>query len=150
MHDFGNRAGENVVLMVRALSLLIGLVIVLSFTIQEACADPETLTLSCDGKLTNTMSSDNDTKTETVTKMGLLVNLAEGTVMGFGTPARIEKTDTVSVNFVGDSGGSSVQGTVDRITGGVIASTQLYSASAKKLISSYNWDLHCKPTKRVF
>jgi hypothetical protein len=29
----------------------------------------------------------------------LVVNLPEGTVMGFGTPARIEKTDAVSVNF---------------------------------------------------
>ena len=137
-------------LMVRALSLLMGLMVVVSFTIQEAWAEPETLTLSCDGKLTNTMSSDNDTKTETITKMGLLVNLAEGTVMGFGTPARIEKTDAVSVNFAGDRGGSSVQGTVDRITGSVIASTQLYSASAKKLVTNYSWDLHCKPTKRVF
>ena len=113
-------------------------------------AEPVTLTLSCDGTLTNMMAGSDDNKPETVTKMGLLVNLAQGTVLGFNAPARIKKTDDVSVEFAGDSGGSSVQGTVDRITGSVIASTQLYSAGAKKLISGYNWDLHCKPTKRVF
>src|SRR5258708_16006491 len=82
IHDFRDWAGENVMLMVRALSLLMGLMIVV--WIQEACAEPETLTLSCDGTLTNMMStSDSDNKTEAFTKMGLLVNLAEGTALGF-------------------------------------------------------------------
>jgi hypothetical protein len=94
--------------------------------------------------LPNSVGGDN--KTETVIKMGLLVNFANGTVMGFGTPARIKKADTISVNFVGDNGsGSSVQGTVDRMTGSVIACTQLYSASSKKLITGDRWDLHCTP-----
>jgi hypothetical protein len=102
MHDFGNWAGENVMLMVRALSLSMGLMIVVS--IQEACAEPETLTLSCDGTLTNMMStSDSDNKTEAFTKMGLLVNLAEGTVLGFTPAARIKKTDAVSVEFAGEN-----------------------------------------------
>jgi hypothetical protein len=133
----------------RTLRLLMSLMIGASFTIQQARAEPATLTLSCDGKVTNTLSSDN--KTETVIKMGLLVNFANGTVMRFGTPARIKKADTISVNFVGDNGsGSSVQGTVDRITGSVIASTQLYSASSKKLITGDRWDLHCTPTGTFF
>jgi hypothetical protein len=80
MHDFRNRAGENVVQMVRVSSFLMGLVIVWSFTIQEVCA--ETLTLSCDGKLTNMMSSDNDARTETVTKMGLLARRSYGAAGG--------------------------------------------------------------------
>jgi hypothetical protein len=112
--------------------------------------EPVTLTLSCDGTLTNMMSSDNDTKTETITKMGLLVNLAEDTVLGFNPPARVKKTDAASVDFAGEKGGSSVDGTIDRITGSVIATTNTFSASAKKLIASNSWDLHCKPTKRVF
>jgi hypothetical protein len=129
---------------------VIGVIIVMSLVIQ-ARAESEMLTLACGGKLTNMMSSDDDTtKTEVVSKMGLQVNLYEGTVLGFGTPAHIDKTDAVSVNFAGERGGSSVQGTVDRITGSVIASTYTYSAAAKKLISSYSWDLHCRPTKRLF
>jgi len=107
-------------LMVRGLSLLMGLMIVVST--QEACAEPETLTLSCDGTLTNMMStSDSDNKTEAFTKMGLLVNLAEGTVLGFAPAARIKKTDAVSVEFAGEIGGASVSGTIDRITGSVLA-----------------------------
>jgi hypothetical protein len=59
---------------------------------QLHAAEPETLTLSCDGTLTNMMStSDSDNKTESFTKMGLLVNLAEGTVLGFTPAARIKK-----------------------------------------------------------
>jgi hypothetical protein len=141
MHDFGNWAGENVMLMVRALSLSMGLMIVVS--IQEACAEPETLTLSCDGTLTNMMStSDSDNKTEAFTKMGLLVNLAEGTVLGITPAARIKKTDAVSVEFAGEIGGASVSGTIDRITGSVLASTYTYNASLKRIIASNNWDMH--------
>ena len=118
--------------------------------IQRRWQAASTLTLSCDGTLTNAMSTDNDTKTESFTKTGLLVNLAEGTVLGFGTPARIKRTDAVRVQFAGEVGGASASGTIDRITGSVLASTYSYNANLKKTISSNNWDMHCKPTKRVF
>jgi hypothetical protein len=137
-------------LMVRSLSLMALLIVGLFTTLEARAENQETLTLSCDGTLTNAMSTDNDTKTESFTKMGLLVNLAEGTVLGFGTPARIKKTDAVSVEFAGEVGGASVSATIDRITGSVLASTYSYNANLKKIISSNNWDMHCKPTKRVF
>jgi hypothetical protein len=77
--------GENVMLIVRSLSLMALLIVGLSMIPEARAENQETLTLSCDGKLTNQLSSDIDTKTETVIKMGILVNLAEGTVMGFST-----------------------------------------------------------------
>jgi hypothetical protein len=45
-----------------------------------------------------------------------------------------------------------VDGTVDRITGSVTATTDSYvgSGSNTRTSSSYFWDLQCKPTKRVF
>jgi hypothetical protein len=106
------------------------------------------LTLSCDGKTTNILSTDNDTKPESVTKMGVLVNLREGTVLGFGHTARIKSSDAASVDFEGPDG--SVHGTIDRITGSVQATTTLMSRDKSKLIMSYSWDLHCIPVKRVF
>jgi hypothetical protein len=105
------------------------------------------LTLSCDGKMMN-MMADNNPKTESVTKMGLLVDLRQGTVLGFGHPARIKSSDAASVDFEGPDG--SVQGTIDRITGSVQATTTLMSRDKSKLLFSYNWDLHCIPVKRVF
>jgi hypothetical protein len=107
------------------------------------------LTLSCDGKTTN-MMADSDTKPESVTKMGVLVNLREGTVLGFGHPARIKSSDAASVDFGGESGNWSVQGTIDRITGSVEATTMLMNQNTNKIIMSYSWDLHCSPVKRVF
>ncbi len=136
--------------MGQAFRFFMGLVLALSFTIPKASAEAETLTLSCDGTVASQMTSDSDNKPETVSKMGLLVNLAEGTVLGFNPPARIKKTDPVSVDFTGDKDGAAVGGTIDRITGSVTATTSTYSASGKKLTGMYTWALYCKPTKRVF
>lgn len=107
------------------------------------------LTLSCDGTTTNMMAG-TDTKPESVVKMGVLVNLREATVLGFGHLARIKSSDAASVDFDGQGGDWSVQGTIDRITGSVTATTTMSNQKTDKLIMSYNWDLHCSPVKRVF
>ena len=96
------------------------------------------------------MMADSDTKPESVTKMGVLVNLREGTVLGFGHTARIKSSDAASVDFGGEGSDWSVQGTIDRITGSVEATTMLMNQNTNKLIMSYSWDLHCIPVKRVF
>jgi hypothetical protein len=111
-------------------------------------AETAALTLSCDGTTTNIMA-DSD-KPESITKMGLLVNLREGSVLGFAYPARIKTSDAVSVEFYGGWENWSVRGTIDRITGSVEATTLTLHPKTKDIATGYRWDLHCIPTKRVF
>jgi hypothetical protein len=82
--------------------------------------------------------------------MGLLVNLREGTVLGFGHPTRIKGSDAASVEFEGQNGTWSGQGAIDRITGSVQATTMMMDRNNSKLIFSFSWDLRCVPVKRVF
>jgi hypothetical protein len=131
---------------------LYGLVVLLSLLLPERslhATELMELTLSCDGTITN-MLADSDTKPESVTKMGMLVNLREGTVLGFGHPTRIKGSDAASMEFEGQNGTWSAQGTIDRITGSVQATTMMMNQNNSKLILSYSWDLHCIPVKRVF
>ena len=53
--------------------------------------------LSCDG----TMQQDTADAREQVTKWGLVVNLAEQTVVGFGIAAHIDQVDASSIAFSG-------------------------------------------------
>jgi hypothetical protein len=89
-------------------------------------AETAVLTLSCDG---------------TVTRMGLLVNLPKGTVTGFAHVARMDapvaRIDNISEVLVDFNG--SVWGSIDRITGRVKANDD-----------EHQWDLLCKPAKRLF
>jgi len=110
------------------------------------------LTLSCDGTAKNILTTAEDDKPEKITKLGILVNLAGQTVLGFGHPARITKVDAVSVEFSAhgtEISNWSINGTVDRITGSITA-TELSSSAKGALIFGESWDLTCKPTKRVF
>jgi hypothetical protein len=105
--------------------------------------------LSCDGKVTNLLGESE--KPEIIAKMGVSVNLREGSVLGFANPARIRRTDAVSVEFSGVDGNWSIQGSIDRITGSVNATTMVVNRINKdKLIASNSWDLQCSPAKRVF
>jgi hypothetical protein len=61
------------------------------------------LTLSCDGDA-DEYDGDSDAKPESVTKMGVLVNLRDGTVLGFGHPTRIKGSDAASMEFEGQNG----------------------------------------------
>jgi hypothetical protein len=91
-------------------------------------------------------SHNSDNKPEPITKMGLLINLTEGTVLGFSNPVRVTKSNAVSVSFEGRNDGKSqfwMGGDIDRITGTVIATMTNFGIS-------YNWELHCKPAKRMF
>ena len=121
--------------------------------------EPGTLTLSCDGTVKSALSD--DSKPEVITKMGVLVDLANGTVLGFSPDARIKSTNAVTVEFEGKSSSGTqftppgrfltdVHGTIDRITGSVDATTSHYDKATDKIISLDRWELQCKPVKRVF
>jgi hypothetical protein len=89
-----------------------------------------------------------------VTKMGLVVNLAERTVSGFSVVARIDRADAVSISFSNQNspylgGAYSVKGGIDRVTGAAWATTAL-EASDKKIIMNDTYNLVCKVTNRLF
>jgi hypothetical protein len=112
---------------------------------------PSVITLSCDGKATSALVNDTQAPEapEAVSKMGLVVNLAAQTVSGFGPVAHIDKIDAATITFsVGilakDHASGMVGGQIDRITGAVIATTTMAAGAV------LNYELFCKPTKRLF
>jgi len=129
------------------------LLVVTSMTAQAA--EPETLTLACNGTVTD------DDKPEPVS-MGIVVDFANRTVQDFLTPGdglavyypvNITGWDDVTVSFRGSGsdkiGSSSIRGTMDRVTGDVSA-LLLLSSDTNKLISALKYGLKCTPAQRKF
>ncbi len=137
--------------VVRAVA--IGLVAATGIT--QAGGEPATITLSCDGKITDARAS--EPKPEPITKMGVVVNLTEKTVAGFGgIVARIDKADEVYISFSGQGqltsnvggnsraiGGISVMGDLDRVTGALSVTTMTTA-------TIFSYELYCKPATRLF
>jgi len=98
-------------------------------------AEPTVITLSCDGKLTNTRLS--NAKPQPINKMNLVVNFAERTVSFSGHSAGIDKADVAHISFSGES--NAVHGEIDRVTGAMWATT---ASNATTLA----YKLLCKPT----
>ena len=121
----------------------------LSMTAQAA--EPETLTLACQG--TRTITS----KPEPIS-MGIIVNFTKNTVQGFGSPSlmdvKIAGMNDVTVTFGGtqDNGSSiaSIRGNIDRVTGDVDATSMTSDAKTGKIILSTSYTLNCSPTQRKF
>ncbi len=114
---------------------------------------PTVITLSCDG----TVQQDTADTREQVTKWGLVINLAEQTVVGFGTVARIDQVDASSIEFSGEGPivyrGSKIgtlfaAGAIDRVTGIVSATTTQTSERSQKTVTATTYYLVCKVTDR--
>ena len=115
-------------------------------------AEPTVVNLSCDGTMA-IVGDPTETK-EPVTKIGLIVNLAAHTLLGFTPAARITKVDDGIVEFEGTAatplgGTSSVSGSVDRVTGKTSAWTTSTAKDGKRITSDI-FDLVCKVTNRLF
>jgi hypothetical protein len=117
-------------------------------------AEDPVLTLSCDGTVTKSIWDTDNTiskELEPVTNMSLVADLSGGAVTGFLHPARVTKVDTNYVRFSGSTHGElagtwSVNGSINRITGGVVAVTiRLDPTIPDKLSHLDEWNLVCKP-----
>jgi hypothetical protein len=97
-------------------------------------AEPTVITLSCDGKLTNTKVR--NAKPEPITKMNLVVNFAERTVSFSGHLVGIDKADVAHISFSGEN--NAVHGEINRVTGVMWATRDSNAAT-----SVYN--LVCSP-----
>ena len=63
-----------------------------------AAQTPTVITLSCDG----TIRQDTADTREQITKLGLVINFAEQTIVGFGITAHLDLVDASSIEFSGE------------------------------------------------
>ena len=118
----------------------------LMIPVDVRAADDQVITLTCDGSVTGGTG-----RAEQISKMGMVVNLAEQTVAFGGHVVGISRVDAANVSFSGQSLSSwegirttiSIEGSVDRVTGTLHA--------ARLSIDHSLWfDLGCKPTNPLF
>ena len=116
---------------------------------QYALAQTATvINLSCDGTV---QSQARDP--EPVRNIGLVVNLAQNTVVGFVPTAHIDRIDQAQIDFSVQAGaplgGSSILGSINRVTGAAYAFAALVTKDGKvKTMDKY--ELVCKVTNRLF
>jgi len=132
------------VLMVPALGLLFA----------HAAETTGTVTLACEGTVTENRISEGVETTEPVS-MGIIVDFGAGMVRGFNFSVPISKVDETSVSFDGyeprpiGNKKDGIGGKLDRVTGAMhVTYTRWYA-----LVSSTwdtNYSLNCKPTQRMF
>jgi len=119
----------------------VAIVTCLTFVAADCCAlgaEPTVITLSCDGKLTNTRVS--SAKPQAINKMTLVVNFAERTVSFSGHFAGIDRADVAHISFSGEN--NTVHGEIDRLTGATWATTASNAAT-------FAYKLLCKPTTQA-
>jgi hypothetical protein len=115
------------------------------------------LTLACQG--TATLAAEN-AKPESVS-MGIVVDFTNQTIQGFGTPGhpsdfplKITGMNEVTISFGGSSrvlaADWSINGTIDRVTGDVEASSIQTNVKTTIVISWLSYALKCRPTQRMF
>jgi archaellum component FlaG (FlaF/FlaG flagellin family) len=113
-----------------------------------AAAEPTgTLTLACKG--TNIVEYEaTHNKVSSQVTMGIIVDFGKKTVVGFtpgnDIPVMIEDVDETSISFEGHALNVMISGTIDRVTGTVVASIINGETTTDSL------ELQCKPTERMF
>jgi hypothetical protein len=119
-------------------------------------AEPETLTLACQGTTTSTLTP--DAKPEPIS-MGVIVDFTNRTVHGFGYPGfsgrfdfpvKITGMNEATVAFHGSGQTENITGSLDRVTGDVEARIQMSDSKTGDLLSILRYALKCRPTKRLF
>jgi hypothetical protein len=111
---------------------------------------PTTLTFACKG--TTTWAGQ-----ESPYRMSLILNFTDRTIQGFGTPGlmdfpvRITGANDVMIVF-GESQEmagslSSIQGSIDRVTGDLEAASTLTDQKTSKTCSTTIYSLQCKPAQ---
>jgi hypothetical protein len=121
-----------------------------------ATAQPTTLTLACKGTTTEYLLQ--GATEEQPVSMGIIVNLADRTVQGFGfpfdtEPLKIGYVNDVEVRFGGQqetSVRSIINGSINRVTGDVGATWLFVDKKTGKIEPHMAYALQCRPTQRMF
>jgi archaellum component FlaG (FlaF/FlaG flagellin family) len=113
-----------------------------------AAAEPTgTLTLACKG--TNIVEYEaTHKKVSSQVTMGIIVDFQKKTVVGFtpgsDIPVMIKDVDETAISFGGQALNVIISGTIDRVTGTVVATIINGETTTDSL------ELQCKPTERMF
>jgi len=112
--------------------------------LSTAHAADETLTLACKGKETSGVAA---RKSSEVINIGIVVDFQKKTVVGLEptTPLTIDGLTETTISFVGQEADWHMSGTLDRVTGSLIAAS---IRSNPNLL--FTFDLHCRPAQRMF
>jgi hypothetical protein len=109
----------------KAIAAIVMLLIVAA---KIACAaEPSIIELACDGMMTMTVG-EHQSPSQPVNKVGVVVNLTEGTVSFAGSVARIDSIDAAIISFGTDEVlreevPRPATGNIDRVTGMMSAAT---------------------------
>src|SRR5262245_6020923 len=113
-----------------------------------AAAEPEALTLACDGTIT--AYSDSRQQPPTSVSRGVLINFADRTVKGFLKPTDRVKVHSVDETYISfgtedtEAGETNFTAKLDRVTGQLSAILKY----GRGLTNMYA--LKCKPAQRMF
>jgi hypothetical protein len=139
--------------MLRTCSCGIASIVMVTIGLVIAQAADTTLTLACQGTETSQWGS--GPKSSERVNIGIVVDLQKKTVTGLSDsyPLTIETVTDTMISFSGSEGtwdkkdlAWSMYGTLDRITGSLVASSSRYEAPKNEL----SYDLKCKPAQRMF
>ena len=120
--------------------LLAALVVFVAAVCHHALAtEPTVITLSCGGTVKNN-AGQNKGRREAISKVGVVIDLAENTVSFAGFVAQIENVDGAVVFF--GSGIDPAIGDIDRVTGVMSATTVSGNVDT-------SYELFCKPVTRL-
>ena len=136
--------------MPRTCSCVIALTAMVVALSTARAAEPETLTLACQGTTTDAMQP--DAKPQQIT-MGVVINFSVRTVAGFTYPGLeefpivIRDANEVHITFTGsnESGSSIVAGDINRVTGELWASSMMRDANTSNIVTSTTYSLKCRP-----
>jgi hypothetical protein len=110
--------------------------------------EPTTLTLACKG--TQISQGDAGTTSEQI-DIGIIVDFQKEKVIGLSDiPDAITGLDETRISFGSIIPGWNMSGTIDRVTGALVAASIKSNPGTLKKILSFSYDLKCRPTQRMF
>jgi len=134
----------------------VGAIVLLTWSFASAQAQPTTLTLACKGTMTEYRLQ--GATLEQPVSMGIVVNLADRTVQGFGfpfdaEPLKVGYVNDVEVRFGGQQETlvqSTINGSINRVTGELGATWSFVDKKTGNLEPHMAYTLQCRPTQRMF
>jgi hypothetical protein len=115
-----------------------------------AQAADTTLTLACKG--TETDKGGAGSSSEQI-NIGIIVDFQKKVVLGLSgdsEPVPITSISETTISFAAKETGWVMNGTLDRVTGALVASSIKFEPTTRKTILSVSLDLQCRPTQRMF
>jgi hypothetical protein len=111
-------------------------------------AEPAQLTLGCQG--TETSKGGAGTAVNQI-NIGIIVDFQKQTVVGLSdSRLTITGVDETTISFSGVDRGWTMNGTIDRVTGALVAFSSKFDPGTGKQWLSFSHDLLCRPAQRMF